>query len=834
MTSTSRKFRFHLIPNAHLDPVWLWDWREGMNEAITTCRTVLNLMDEFPQLTFIRGESAVYEHIQKYDPVTFKRIKKMIKAGRWEIVGGSYIQPDTNLPATETFIRHYQKGQRYFAKTFGKTAKVAWAADSFGHSAGLPEILLASEFEAYCFGRPQREYLPLAEPAFWWQAPSGGKLLSYRNETGWYGCERDEMSKRLDLALQHYSKFNLTNCSVYFGLGNHGGGPIREHIFEIEKWKDAHPEVEVIYSGLHRLVEDLQDEVEQKGADFLPTHKGDLGYCLRGCYVSMAGFKRLYRKTENVLARAEKTVTAVTASLKDKKHVRNKLEKAWDAVLFNSFHDILPGSSIERTYDDQSAWTGMAYHLAQKEEFHALNLLAQKIDTTVSKPEGNFPSAVPVLIWNPHPFEYKGPAEFEFNMDYRPVWAYHGKPDKTPLRVTDAKGQKLPFQKIAVDHLFFPHDAWRAKIVVPVQIPAFGWTIVEAGWVEGEKQSPRKSPQVWSENGNAICSDDTRIEAQTGKSGISIIKNGKSLLGHDGLTFQTFEDVFGSWGDHFEAADSIDISKIIHQWHISDVKVLDEGPEKVTLWVKFLAGFSGIDLTVNLYAGRDAIDCHARIFWNERSARLKLILPCDAQEAEFEVPGGSVRRGPSGEVPGGRWVKIPGNRGFLGFASDSVYGFDLKDGSFRASLVRSSRFASSENILADEMPWAAIQDLGEHQIKFLLTTDETNLDEFSRLLEQPLVIQNVPPQKGSWPRTGGMFSIPAKNLSLLALKASSNKKDIIIRLQETAGRKTKAVCSWQEKTINLGLIKPFCISTYKLSKNKKGLWTSRAIDLLDE
>ena len=104
----------HLIGNAHLDPVWLWDRREGLNEGITTVRTMLDLMDEFPEMTFIRGESAIYQHVEKYDPASFARIKKMVKAGRWDVVGGTYIQPDTNLPGTETLVRQYAHGQPPF------------------------------------------------------------------------------------------------------------------------------------------------------------------------------------------------------------------------------------------------------------------------------------------------------------------------------------------------------------------------------------------------------------------------------------------------------------------------------------------------------------------------------------------------------------------------------------------------------------------------------------------------------------------------------------------------------------------------------------------------
>src|SRR5438093_8712264 len=191
-------FTFHLIPNAHLDPVWLWDWREGLNEALVTCRTILDLMDEDRELTFIRGESFIYEHIERGDPETFRRIKKYVKSGRWDVVGGTVIQPDTNLPDTETFARHFLHGQRYFASRFGKTSRVAWAADSFGHAAGLPEIFAAAGIEFFAFTRPFHNVLPIAKCAFWWQGPGGSRVLAYRLPAGWYVCEREEMTKRLE------------------------------------------------------------------------------------------------------------------------------------------------------------------------------------------------------------------------------------------------------------------------------------------------------------------------------------------------------------------------------------------------------------------------------------------------------------------------------------------------------------------------------------------------------------------------------------------------------------------------------------------------------------
>ena len=235
------KKTIHLIGNAHLDPVWLWDRREGLNEGITTVRTMLDLMDEFPEMTFIRGESAIYQHVEKYDPHTFARIKKMVKAGRWDVVGGTFIQPDTNLPCAETLVRQYAHGQRYFKSRFGKAVTAGWQADSFGHTAGLPEILAASGINFFAFSRPSYKVVTLAEHAFWWVGDGGARILAQRAPTVSYQNERYNMLELLDEVMKVHAASRLENIPCFYGLGNHGGGPSRRHLLEIRDWAAKHP-----------------------------------------------------------------------------------------------------------------------------------------------------------------------------------------------------------------------------------------------------------------------------------------------------------------------------------------------------------------------------------------------------------------------------------------------------------------------------------------------------------------------------------------------------------------------------------------------------------------
>ncbi len=757
----------HLIPNAHLDPVWLWDWREGLNTAWQTCRTVLDLMDEFPELTFIRGESAVYQHIEQHDPVTFRRIARMIRAGRWDIVGGTVIQPDTNLPATETFLRQFSRGQSYFLAKFRQRVRVAWAADSFGHSAGLPNILVAAGIENIAFTRTGNVRPP--EPAFWWESPTGARVLAYRPPVGWYGCERDELPRRFDEVLAAAAQSRLRHIGLFFGLGNHGGGPTRRHLLDVRAWTRAHPEVRVVYSGLHRLFDAIRAEQTD-----LPVHRGELNFCLRGCYASAAKLKFAYRKAEALVNRAERLV-ALTGAKSD-------LTAATDAVLFNSFHDILPGSSIERALDDQLAQLGGALHLAQRAELRALNALAARVDTTVPRVTGDHPAATPFLVWNPHPHEFTGHVELEACLDARPLFGYRGRPREVPIEVRGPTGKPVAFQEIAHEHLFFPTDPWRKRVVVPVTLPPLGWAVYSLGWVEG---APRPATDT--------------LAAVVQITGDEVV-----LWDRVRLRAITVEDPGGAWGDFDEKA--VNLQQLRHRWQISRVEELETGPERRTWWVRWLAGHSRMEWFIRQYRGRDAVEFDARVLWNETGARLKLVCSDFGDTAEYDVPGGTVTRGELGEVPGGRWV-----RGRYGFASDALYNFNLYAGTLQATVCRATKYAwgGSDDVLKE--PWHPAVDAGELKFRFRLAPDTTHLARLARELEMPPLVQIVPAKPGAWPRRG---TLGAANVTLLALRGEG--RHLFIRVQnETSQRRTARF-----RGVTLGALRPGEIATYRLTGKK--------------
>lgn len=834
---------FHLIGNAHLDPVWLWDWREGANEGIITCAAILDLMEEFPDLTFSRGESVIYRHIETHAPSVFTRIKKMVRTGRWEAVGGTLLQPDTNLPDTETLCRQFFSGLNYFQSALGVRPTVAWAADSFGHSAGLPEILAAAGMKGIAFTRPGANIIDIPLPVFWWESPSGKKVLAYRPTTGWYGTQRDEIPVRLDETLAEAQKKKMSSIGVFYGMGNHGGGPTRRMLNEIRQWGAAHPEVELRFSGLHTLFNCLLKEIAD--GKKVPLIKGELNYCLRGCYVSAARFKTAYRKAESLAASAEKSAVIMHHTLTEntvhiistKKNTAQKTaadcNEMWDAVLFNSFHDILPGSSIERAYEEQFDWIGSAAHQARGIQLAALGTLARAVDTRRSsgQPGNDQPQSTVFLIYNPHLHEFKGPVELEASLDYRFVGKIAQSYEELPLEVRAQDGSVMKYQYLPTEHSCVRSWHWRKRIVVNTVIPPAGWTIIE---ILLNQEKKKLIPVLPPPDAHTVSAYGFTVTARPGSEGIEISKNGKKLLS-SGMRLATFDDPWGSWGGMQEEPQSCDINNIRHTWKIVKSEVLCRGPIRTVLAVKLAGGKSEMDMRISLDRVHAAVSFHCRLLWNERSARLKFILPASGSKAEYAVPGGSAVRTPSGEVPGGQWVKLMPSG--IGIISDCFYGYNRRSGSFEISVCRASRYGDDVKTLPAGEPWLAVVDRGELQCRFMLTAGSTDIVMMSCFFSEPPQAAAVPPSPGTLPRTGSFASLTPETIKVLAVKEHVSKKAFVLRVMETAGRfahpalrllrplksKTKkASSSLAYQTIQLGTIKAREIVTFVIQQSGTG------------
>lgn len=854
---TSSTITIHLIPNAHLDPVWLWDWREGFTEMVTTTRLLLDLMEEFQDLTFVRGEAFFYRYIEQSDPKAFRRLQQMVAAGRWDVVGGTLLQADTNLPVTETLARHLLYAQRYFLDRFGLRARAGWSADCFGHSAHLPDLLASAGIEFYAYTRPAG--VPPAS-TFWWEGPAGARLLVHHPTLGWYGTERDEILPRLDGLLQQGREIDpaagrFRNVPCFIGLGDHGGHPTRRMLAETSAWSAAHPETRVEYSGLTRYFDALREEIRQYPPEVVPVFRGEINFAPRGVYSANARFKFAYRRAEAAVSRAECISSLVAAGLSCaaagfQGKAENpadpgslppslfpgagpvNLREAWEALLFNTFHDILPGSSIERAYTEQHDWLGIACHTARLADLQALLALGGRVDTTVSPPAADLPAGVPFLVVNPHPWPYHGPLELEACLDYRPIWKYRHCPDDVPLSLRGAHGELLPLQKIAAENLYAPSLNIRTRVVAPVSLPAMGWAVLEYAYEEGAAQVPPAEPVFASDY--AIRNRYWEIQAETDEEGVRLLRGGQPVLDGGLLRLVTIEDPWGLWGDFNDSPESRSLVTVRQAWRVSRVEVGETGPLRATLLVRLVAGCSRLDLAFALFSGRDVIDVRARLFWDERCARLNLALPGGYTLADYDVLGGQVFRGPAGDVPGGRWVKLHGPRGDFGFASDALYGFNLApDGVFHATIARATRYAADAPAAPDDHFWLPVLDAGELSFCFLLTADLDALPRLAAELEQPPLALPATPSPGDWSRSGSLLSLSPEAARLLALKPAEDGRGWILRIHSQSLAPLQPTLTWLGQTFDLPPLAPLELATFRLLPANPDAWQVYKTDLLE-
>ncbi|HEY8686915.1 MAG TPA: alpha-mannosidase, partial [Chloroflexota bacterium] len=319
----------HMIGNAHLDPVWLWRWQEGFQEAKSTFRSVLSLMSDCDDFFFTSSSAALYEWVERNDPAMFAEIKSRVAQGRWEIAGGWWIQPDCNIPSGESFARQGLYAQRYFAEHLGVTATVGYNVDSFGHAGSLPQILRKSGLTRYVFMRPQPEEMTLPSRAFWWQSGDGSRVLTFRIpfEYGTWGNGVEQQVQRCATQLTERDP----SLMCFFGVGNHGGGPTRENLESIRVLAADPSLPALVFSTTGRYF----SEIEASGEEF-PVVMSDLQHHASGCYSAHSGIKRWNRLAENALLTSE-TFCALAMRVTSLPYP-DDFQRAWKGVLFNQFH----------------------------------------------------------------------------------------------------------------------------------------------------------------------------------------------------------------------------------------------------------------------------------------------------------------------------------------------------------------------------------------------------------------------------------------------------------------------------------------------------------------
>lgn len=337
---------FYAVGNAHIDLAWLWPMAETYRKTSRTFAAQLRLMEEYPEYRYLQSQPAAYEMCREHYPELFDRIVEAAGRGQWIPEGAMWVEPDTNMTSGESLVRQLVHGKRYFKEVFGVDSVVLWLPDTFGYSAALPQLLKSAGVrylvtQKIFWSYNEGERFPYHY--FTWQGADGSRITSFLNTSYTYRTDPKEIVETWNSRVQ---KRGLEAFLLPFGYGDGGGGPTRDHVETLLRERDLEGMPRVKLEGPVRFFEDMQASGGPRH-----TYVGELYFAAhRGVYTSQAAIKRGNRKGELALREAE--LWGSLARLRGAAYPLERMDAAWKKLLLNQFHDILPGSSIARVYED--------------------------------------------------------------------------------------------------------------------------------------------------------------------------------------------------------------------------------------------------------------------------------------------------------------------------------------------------------------------------------------------------------------------------------------------------------------------------------------------------
>ncbi|MBE5781815.1 MAG: alpha-mannosidase [Clostridiales bacterium] len=660
-----------MIGNAHLDPVWLWQWQEGYQEVKATFQSALDRLDETSDFVFTCACAGYYEWIEENDPAMFEQIKARVKEGRWAVVGGMWIQPDMNVPSGESLARQLLYSQRYFKEKLGITVNTGYNVDTFGHNAMTPQLLQKAGIENYVWMRPSIQENPdIPQGPMIWEAPDGSHVTAFRIAGG-YGCIKN-IQNRIDEHLDFAHQIGYP-IMLFYGVGNHGGGPTIQVLKEIAAYQKDSARGEQVKLASPMDYFDLL----KKGDFQLPIWKKELQHHASGCYSTHSASKQLHRKAENALLRAE-TLGSLAQKLTGHQLKKPFMAQAWKNLMFNEFHDIMGGCSLPEALDDALMQLQESRSIAAREENAALQRISWQVNTWKGLPRskeedwslwGLKGQGTPVVVFNPHSFEAEGDVVL-----------------RRPIRmVRDDEGNAVAAQVIRAsrtNHNDTQDSIFRAKV------PALGYRLY---WVylEEEKEAIASSLSCSTTH---LENDFIRAEfdPETGALCHLIHKPAgmDALLGPASAKAMDISHC-DTWAHSIFKFDQETAS-----FGQAEISLLEEGPVRVGLKVVTHLGASTLEQKYFLYASSDQLDVEVRLDSHEKHKMIKLCFPTAGEQEISEIPYGAIPRDGNGnEECCQRWFLREGERGGLAILNDGKYSYSAPEGELRLTIANTSIFA---------------------------------------------------------------------------------------------------------------------------------------------
>ena len=821
----------HLVGHAHLDPVWLWPWQEGYQEARATFRSALDRMNEYPDFVFTCDQIVLLSWVEESDPELFAEIAARVAEGRWVHVGGWWVEPDCNMPGAESFVRQGLYGQRYLQSRFSRMATVGMNADPFGHNAMLPQILRGQGMDSYTFLRPGPHEGDLEPSTFWWEAPDGSRVLAYRipNE---YGSGPGTVDGQLEKAIAA-ARQSGEMIMVFYGVGNHGGGPTRANLDSIRRFDRMGSFGRLTLSSPRDYLDAVLAQVES-GRE-LPVRRDDLQHHAPGCYSAHSGIKAWQQRAQAAVLAAERwavllTVGAPRTSAAPDAYPRERLESAWKQVLFNQFHDVLPGSAIEASYDDARDQLGEAVAIAKRITTRAHNVIARRIDIPYED------DSQPLVIFNPHPW----PVRTDLIM--------HDNARPAGVHVVDEEGAAVLAQPAR--SVVATGGLTRRAVAFRAELPGLGYRVYRLR--PGAAPRPLGSDLEVGPLRLANQHVEVVIDAATGwltalrgrRSGVDVVAGATPEL-HT----QICADPTDTWGHRVVSYAWPGVAMAVER-----IRVTDSGPLRGRIRVERRWRSSTLIEEISLGADDVAVRVDATLDWREPRHLLKLRFPTSlaASQATYEIPFGTLARPVDGaEEPAQSWVDltgvVEGAPAGLTVIITGKHGFDTSAGecpSIGVTAVRSPVYSWHDPQLLDPDGIYSHQDLGIQRFSYELVPhggDWRTADPIrrARLLIAPVRAMQESSHPGPLPRVASFVDDGSGSVMITAVKGSEDAPkgdptgaDLIVRAVETRGEQTRAriVLPVVDRVLEADF-GPYQIRTFRVPTDPTRPWVP--VDLLE-
>jgi len=826
------KRKIHLICNAHLDPVWLWQWPEGVAETISTFRTAVEIAEKNQTFIFNHNEVILYKWVQQYDPPLFKRIQELVKKRKWHIMGGWYLQPDCNMPSGESFVRQILIGKEFFKTHFGVEPKTAINFDPFGHTRGLVQILAKSGYDSYLFGRPEPRFLDLPGIDFTWVGFDGSKITATRF-SGWYNTPLGRAAEIITERVKEEP--NKPVQAVLWGVGNHGGGPSRKDLADVNRLI-AQCNGEIIK---HSTPENYFKEIKRACPE-LPEYKKDLNPWGVGCYSSQIRVKQKHRRLENEIYSLEKMAAAAYfQNLME--YPTGQINEALEDLLFAQFHDVLPGSSVESVESDALRTLDHGLEVASRIKTQIFLTLAKGQKKTRA-------NQIPILVYNHHPYKINQPVHCEFNQPDVPD-------EDTFTEVQVYQNGKLIPSQIEKESSNLPAD-WQKRVVFMPDLEPGQMNRFDCKLIKKDKKPACK----WTVKKGAIHFKTKQLNVTINAATGLIDKyrvNGRDILDKNAFRPVVIADIADPWGmtlRRFEKRAgkfTLMPKKLgnmfsgITEKQINSVRVIEDGPVRTVIETLLHYNNSQLCIWYILPKSGTEIEVQLKLYWNEKDKMLKLAVPTRLNGCEYTgqtAYGVQQLPGDGTEAVAQKWTAVSSKKDnvMLTCINDGTYSSSFSDATLYVTLLRSPAYSAP----SDEKAYVKLaqdrflprMDQGQFSFKFWLNADtisrrKRQIDREALVKnEQPFVLSFFPDNSGK--KTKPLAVLSDDVIQITAMKKAQKNNDLIIRLFEPSGRKRSTILSLPliHKKIKIEL-KPFEIKSLRVNLKTKKV---AEVDLLEK